>query len=297
MHQKKMSPVRLAAGDAIPSPIGEAMAGTILGDRVVKGLKAGEFHVAFQPIVHAQTGTLSGVECLLRWSHPDYGVLLPGSFRHVFDNVDVAREISYFVLESVCEQLAGLRKLGIDTPPHVAINIQPSQLVDDTLSERIRKITKKHGVDPCVLELELIETEDVAKILAVHEFTRSLRKLGVRLAIDDFGTGYSSLTTLDRMHIDTVKLTREFLLGIPASPLACTVVSTILDLFARLGITAVAEGVETSEQLRWLAQRPEVLVQGYYIAPPRQTLSEALRDHRPLAKGLAVRPRGKHLAG
>ncbi len=293
MYQKKDLPARLAASDAISSQAGEALAGANLIDRVMKGLKADEFRVAFQPIVHAQTGTLSGVECLLRWSHPDYGVLLPGSFRHAFDNVDVARETSYFVLESVCQQLANLRKSGIDAPAHVAINIQPSQLVDDALSEKIKAITDKHAVDPCLLELELIETEDVAKILAVHEFTRSLRRLGVRLAIDDFGTGFSSLTTLDRMHIDTVKLTREFLQGIPASPLACTVVSTILDLFARLGIAAVAEGVETREQLRWLAQRPEILVQGYYIAPPRATLPEALQGQRSFTRRPSVSPRGQ----
>ena len=276
MSQKAISLVQPEASNARSLPAAALPAGPNLVERVARGLKANEFRVAFQPIVHAQTGSLSGVECLLRWQHPDFGLLSPGSFLGAFSDLNIARETSYFVLESACRQLAELPKAGIDLPSHVAINIEPSQLIDDALSKRIKAVTRTYAVDPSLLELELLETEDVAKILAVHEFTRPLKRLGVRFAIDDFGSGYSSLTTLSRMHVDTVKLTRDFLYAIPASELSCTVVSTVLDLFARLGVTSVAEGVETGEQFDWLARHAEVLVQGYYIAPPRPSLSEAL---------------------
>jgi EAL domain-containing protein (putative c-di-GMP-specific phosphodiesterase class I) len=246
-----------------------------LSERIRASLKAGDFRVAFQPIVHAQTGRLSAVECLLRWQHPEYGLLLPASFVSAFDDVDVARDATSFVLKSVCRQMDDVRRGG-GMLPQVAINIQPSQLVDDSLSESIRAVTDRLGLDPGLIELEVVETEDLLKVLMTHEFTRSLRRLGVRLALDDFGAGYASLVMLDRVHIDTIKLTREFLPRVPDSPLACTVVSSILDLLAGLGIAATVEGVETDAQLRWLAQRADVNVQGYLIARPQPTLAAAV---------------------
>lgn len=247
-----------------------------LPETVCAGIEAKEFRVAFQPVVHAFTGRLSGVECLIRWQHPDYGLLLPGSFLDAFHDQRVARETSYLVLESACQQLADWQRAGGVAPSRIMINVQPMQLVDDSLSEQIMTITKSYDVDPSLFELELVETDDVSKVLVRHEFTRSLRRLGVRIALDDFGTGYTSLTVLDRLEVDTVKLARDFLPGIPGSPLACTVLEAILDLFSRLGIGSVVEGVETAEQMAWLARRQDVYVQGYYIGRPQSTLAEAL---------------------
>ena len=264
---------RKSAQEVLPATA--TRANPMLSERIRTGLKAGDFRVAFQPIVHAQTGRLSAVECLLRWQHPQYGLLLPASFLSAFDDVDAAREATSFVLESACRQMEELRRAG-GILPQVAINVQPSQLVDDNLSETIRAVTGRLGVDPTLIELEVVETEDLLKVLTTHEFTRSLRRLGVRLALDDFGAGYASLVMLDRMHIDTIKLTREFLPRVPDSPLACTVVSSILDLLAGLGVAATVEGVENDAQLRWLAQRADVNVQGYLIARPQPTLAAAV---------------------
>lgn len=194
----------------------------------------------------------------------------------MFEDVKVALATSNFVLESVCQQLADLRCSGGTVPSRIAVNVQPLQMIDDSFSQQIRVVTKKYGIEPCVFELELVETDDIAKILAIHEFTRALRRLGVRIALDDVGTGYTSLTILDRMHVDTIKIARELLTGVPDSPSACVVLSSMLDLSLNLGIESIVEGVETAEQMTWLVPRPDVYVQGYYIARPLSSLSDAV---------------------
>lgn len=260
-----------AAGQAaaLPSHDGE------LAQRIRTGLRAGEFSVAYQPVAHAQTLTLFNVECLLRWQHPQYGLLLPECFVSAFDDPETARAVSEFMLEAVCLQLGEMRRAGQVLPP-VTVNIQPAQLLDETLCVTIRDTTGRHGIDPLLLELELAATEDAATLLSTQEFTRSLRQLGVRLALNDFGLGYSPLSLLGTAHIDTVKLARSFMRRVPFAPRDCVVMTGLLDLLERLKIRAVVEGVETEAQLHWLRQRPEVYVQGYHVARPHAKLANAL---------------------
>lgn len=246
-----------------------------LAARVRRGLHDGEFRVAFQPIIHAQTSRLSSIECLLRWQHPDYGLLLPGSFVQAFEDSRAAREASYFVLESACEQLRTMQREGHPLP-RVSINIQPSQLADDELISTIQEMTTRYGIDPSHLELELVETADASKLLAIGEITDSLRQLGVRIAIDGFGSGYASLAILSSTQIDTIKLAREFMVRVPNSHRACTVMSCVLDMLDKLAVRVVIEGVETEAQLRWLSRRAEVYAQGYHIARPQTKFAAAI---------------------
>jgi EAL domain-containing protein (putative c-di-GMP-specific phosphodiesterase class I) len=246
-----------------------------LAQRIRRGLRAGEFGVAFQPVVHAQSLKLLNVECLLRWQHPEYGLLLPECFVSAFEDRDTAREVSEFMLESVCLQLAEMRRTG-QALPAAAINIQPSQLLDATLGSTVRATTQRHGIDPTLLELELVATEDASTLLSTQEFTRSLRQLGVRLALNDFGSGYSPLAMLGTVQIDTVKLARGFLTRVPASPRDCVVMTGLLDMLDKLEMRVVVEGVESEAQLRWLRQRPKVYVQGYHVARPQARLVDAL---------------------
>jgi EAL domain-containing protein (putative c-di-GMP-specific phosphodiesterase class I) len=245
-----------------------------LAQRIRKGLKAGEFGVAFQPIVHAQTLKLHNVECLLRWQHPEYGLLLPECFVSAFEDRETAREVTAFMLESVCLQLSEMRRPG-QTLPSAAINIQPSQLLDEALVATIRDTTRRHGIDPLLLELELVPTEDASTLLSTQEFTRSLRQLGVRLALNDFGSGYSSLAMLGAAQIDTIKLARGFMARVPTSARDCVVITGLLDMLDKLGMRVVVEGVESEAQLRWLRQRREVYVQGYHVARPQAKLANA----------------------
>jgi EAL domain-containing protein (putative c-di-GMP-specific phosphodiesterase class I) len=259
-----------AANEAAPSGSDEKLA-----QRIRRGLRAGEFGVAFQPVVHAQSLKLLNVECLLRWQHPEYGLLLPECFVSAFEDRDTAREVSEFMLESVCLQLAEMRRTG-QALPAAAINIQPSQLLDATLGSTVRATTQRHGIDPTLLEFELVATEDASTLLSTQEFTRSLRQLGVRLALNDFGSGYSPLAMLGTVQIDTVKLARGFLTRVPASPRDCVVMTGLLDMLDKLEMRVVVEGVESEAQLRWLRQRPKVYVQGYHVARPQARLADAL---------------------
>nr|WP_257030686.1 EAL domain-containing protein [Paraburkholderia bryophila] len=239
------------------------------------GLRAAEFHVVYQPIVHAETRRLTGVECLLRWRHPQYGLLLPGSFISAFDNHEVAREASRFVLESACRQLSEAQRAG-QVLPRVAVNIQPSELLGDTLSGDIAELTAQYGIDSSLLELELLESEDVSKLLSLQQFTHPLKQLGVRIALDDFGSGYSSLAALASIPADTIKVARGFLTRLPDSERACTLMNGVLDLLNKLGMTIVVEGVETAAQLEWLSRHENIHLQGYFLARPKATLAEAI---------------------
>jgi EAL domain-containing protein (putative c-di-GMP-specific phosphodiesterase class I) len=259
-------------------PIHQAVAvdrGESLSERVLQGLKSGEFEVAFQPIIHARTRVLWSVECLLRWNHPQYGLLLPGAFAESLHDPDVAREASYFVLGTACRQLEEIQRAG-SVLPRVAINIRPSQLLDDGFVIRVADVTALHGIHPSLIELELLETEDASILLATREFTDPLKQLGVHISLDDFGSGYSSLATLGSMNVDTVKLAQDFISRVPTRPRACEVATAILDLLAKLDMTVVVEGVESEAQRNWLEQKGEIYIQGYQIARPAPTLSDAI---------------------
>jgi EAL domain-containing protein (putative c-di-GMP-specific phosphodiesterase class I) len=246
-----------------------------LAQRICKGVKAGEFGVAFQPVVHAQTLKPLNVECLLRWHHPEYGLLLPECFLSAFEDRETARVVTAFVLETVCLKLGELRRDG-QTLAGAAINIQPSQLLDEALAVTIRDTTHRHGIDPSLLELELVATEDTSTLLSTREFTRSLRELGVRLALSDFGSDYSPLAMLGVAQIDTVKLARKLMARVPGSERDCILMTGLLDLLDKLDMRVVVEGVESEAQLSWFKQRADVYVQGYHVARPQANLADAL---------------------
>lgn len=248
--------------------------GLSLVDKVRYGLQDGQFRVAFQPIVELNSEELVGVEALLRWQHPEYGSLLPGYFSDALEDDAVARESLAFVIDEACAQLNEWQRSG--KPAYrLFVNMQPTLLMDGTLSAVIAGTTAKHAVDPSLITLEMLETEDVAKMLSLRELTRPLKDLGIQLALDDFGTGFSSLAALCSLDIDTVKLAQRFVSGIPLSERACIVTDSVLSMLDQLDVTVVVEGVENAEQAEWLRRR-NTYVQGYYIARPQPTLAQAI---------------------
>ncbi|HXZ10334.1 MAG TPA: EAL domain-containing protein [Paraburkholderia sp.] len=245
---------------------------TKLERRVSQGLAAGEFHLAFQGIYQVSTGELSRIEALIRWMHPDYGLLLPEAFLVVLKNPQVALELTYFVIDSVCCELGHAMRDGQTVCP-IAINVPPSVAAHAHFAGDFENIARSHGVSMDMLEIELAESEDAARILASKSLTKPLRESGISLAIDDFGTGYSSLALLSAFDVDTVKLAREVLGDAPLSERAAKVVAGILSLLEGLGVFVVVEGVETKAQAQWLAQWPNVLVQGYFYSRPMLDLA------------------------
>ncbi|WP_166653526.1 EAL domain-containing protein [Paraburkholderia flava] len=240
-----------------------------LVDEVHVGLDHGQFHVAFQPIVHAQSGALDSVECLLRWQHPHYGLLFPGAFERALSDRSVAHRMSALVLDVACRELRAQRDAGQEIPS-VAINVLPSQLLDDRLRTEIDGVTRRYNIQPSSLELELVESEETLALVVTREFTAPIRDMGVRLALDDFGTGYSSLAVLASAHVDSVKLAREFLLGQSSGDPGRTarVMRGAFAMLEDFQLRTVVEGVETGEQLDWLASHTAVYAQGYFVGRP-----------------------------
>jgi len=235
--------------------------------RVSEGLLAGEFPLAFRGIYDVKSGRLMRVEALIRWMHPDYGMLLPDAFLVALDHPLVALQLTYHALDSACRALAHAQRQGQPVCP-IAVNVPPGVIADEHFPATVMQIARLHGVAPELLELELVETEDATRLLAVPLLTRPLRETGMRLAIDDFGTGYSSLALLSTIDVDTVKVAREMLDGVPGCARACAVASGVLPMLERLDVTVVAEGVETKALAQWLEQWPKVLAQGFYYARP-----------------------------
>jgi EAL domain-containing protein (putative c-di-GMP-specific phosphodiesterase class I) len=246
--------------------------GDDLCQRVRKGLRAGEFQLAFQGVYHARTGALSSAEALIRWMHPQYGMLLPAAFISAIADPDVASDMTQFVIDSTCSHLASWQREGNPMFP-IAVNVPPSVVAEASFAWRLEHSARSHGVVPGLFQVELSEAEDATKILASKGLMGALREIGVRIAIDDFGTGYSSLAMLSALDVDVVKLAKELLATVSDNPRACEVVSAILNLLEKLAVTVVVEGVETAAQAQWLARWPNVLAQGFYYARPMFGLS------------------------
>ncbi|WP_224030468.1 EAL domain-containing protein [Paraburkholderia caribensis] len=238
-----------------------------LEQRVSEGLLAGEFRLAFQGIYDVQTGKLARVEALIRWMHPDYGMLLPDAFLVALDHPLVALQLTYHVIDGACRAVAHAQRRGQQVCP-IAVNVPPRVVADEHFPATVMQIARLHGVEPELLELELVETEDSTRLLAAPPLTKPLREAGMRLAIDDFGTGYSSLALLSTIDVDTVKVAREMLDGVPDCPRASAVASGVLSMLEKLNVAVVVEGVETRALARWLAQWPKVLAQGFFYARP-----------------------------
>ncbi len=250
--------------------------------RVSEGLRGDEFPLAFQGIYDVKTGKLARVEALIRWMHPDYGMLLPDAFLVALDHTLVASQLTYHVIDGACRTIANAQRTGQHVCP-IAVNVPPRVVADGHFPATVMQIARTHDVAPDLLELELVETEDATRLLAAPPLTRPLRQAGIRLAVDDFGTGYSSLALLSTIDVDTVKVAREMLDGVPDCPRASAVASSVLTLLERLDVAVVVEGVETRALARWLAQWPKVLAQGFFYGRPTFVYADVPVDERYVA--------------
>ncbi|MDR5795854.1 EAL domain-containing protein [Caballeronia sp. LZ008] len=235
--------------------------------RILEGLKAGEFCIAYQGIYRVHGGELAQMEALIRWRHPEYGVLLPGAFSEAFKDADIMRELTWFVLDAVASEIGEWRESG-GAHYSVAVNVPPSVAALPGFAERMESICRAHDITPDCIELELLESEDLARMPAMRKVVRRLKNKGVSVAMDDFGTGYSCLAALGPIDFGTVKIAKELLAGAPRCPNACLVFSSVLTLLTRLKVAIVVEGVETAAQAQWIAQWPHVLAQGFFLARP-----------------------------
>ena len=250
----------------------------------------GEFVVLYQPIVELGTGLVVGAEALVRWQHPRQGLLNPASFIPLAEETGLINELGEHILATAASELAAWnRDPGAGAPIDVSVNLSPRQLLDLNLPRQVERALARTGLRAEQLIIEITEGAMVQDAEAAERNVGALHRLGVRLAVDDFGTGYSSLSHLQRFPIDIVKIDRSFVSGVDGSPEDAALAKAIVGLARTLGMTAIAEGVETPGQAERLHAVGCEYAQGFYFAAPltgRQLL-EILR-RGPIAHGGAV---------
>jgi diguanylate cyclase (GGDEF)-like protein len=234
-----------------------------------RGVENQEFVVHYQPIVHLETGETWGMEALLRWEHPEQGLLEPSKFMAVFEESGLAVSTGERVLEEACCQAQWWQEQRPLTPPLVvSVNLSAVQLERSDLARIVAEVLGKTGLDPRRLSLDVTETACI-RILEERIATLDLLKeLGVAVAIDDFGVGYSSLSYLKRLPADVLKIDRSFVRGVGEVEEDTAIVRMVVDLAHTLGMKVVAEGIEEWAQAALLAEMDCDMGQGFYFSRP-----------------------------
>jgi diguanylate cyclase (GGDEF)-like protein/PAS domain S-box-containing protein len=228
-----------------------------------------EFFLQYQPIVALDGFNLCGFEALVRWQHPERGLVSPLDFIPVAEDTGQILPIGHWILKEACRQMQRWqRRFPLNPPLFISVNLSGKQFTQPDLIEQVTKILKETRLDPRSLKLEITESVVMEDIENATEMLKQLRGLGVSLSIDDFGTGYSSLSYLHRFPIDTLKIDRSFVIRMVDNNENIEIVRTILMLAKNLGMDVVAEGVETKEQLALLRKLGCENGQGYFFSKP-----------------------------
>ncbi|OIV35832.1 hypothetical protein BIV57_19640 [Mangrovactinospora gilvigrisea] len=242
-----------------------------LGAQLPRALERGEFFVLYQPIVRLPDGFPVAAEALVRWRHPEHGVLAPGQFIHLAEDNGMIAELGRFVLEKACRQAEAWRRRDPARAPSVSVNLSPRQCADEGLAGEVDRVLRETGLPPERLQLELTESA----VIEGHRSPESLRELsalGIRLALDDFGTGYSSLAYLRTLPVDALKLDRSFAEGLRGGEgldgVDARIVAALTQLARALTLTVTVEGVETAAQAYRLARLGCELGQGLLFGGP-----------------------------
>ncbi|EXI66077.1 MAG: Cyclic di-GMP phosphodiesterase Gmr [Candidatus Accumulibacter adjunctus] len=227
-----------------------------------------EFELVYQPQVDSRDGRVEGCEALLRWHHPQLGLVPPGRFIAIAEETGLIVPIGAWVLQQACRQLRAWHDAG-HAGMRIGFNLSPRQLQQADLAERIAATLASWRLPASSLEIELTESMLMADPLSASTLLRRLADFGVRLAIDDFGTGYSSLAYLKRFPVSRLKIDRSFVRDLQTDANDAAIIAAVVAMATSLNIEAVAEGVETVEQLRFLQSRGCHVVQGHLFSPPR----------------------------
>jgi diguanylate cyclase (GGDEF)-like protein/PAS domain S-box-containing protein len=240
----------------------------LLEPALARALDAAEFRVHYQPQIDLRSGVVVGLEALVRWLHPEHGLVAPDDFIPLAERNGLIVPIGSWVLQESCRQAAVWRDLRPERPPFVSVNLSARQLSDPALVDRVRAAVEAVDLDPALLRLEITETAVMTDPASATVILRELRAIGVHLSIDDFGTGYSSLVYLKRFPVDELKIDRVFVDGVGSRADDTAIVAGVTSLARSLGLTSLAEGVEHIEQAEELARLGCDVAQGYYWSPP-----------------------------
>jgi diguanylate cyclase (GGDEF)-like protein/PAS domain S-box-containing protein len=229
-----------------------------------------ELRIHYQPKVDLRTGAIVGTEALVRWEHPDRGLLLPGEFIRVAEETGLIVPIGRWVLEQAVRQAQRWQAEIPGLPPlYICVNLSRRQLGHPSLVDEVAAVLDETGIDPGLVDLEITESVLMDDVELAHRALSNLHDLGVKLVVDDFGTGYSSLSYLQRFPVDLLKIDRSFVAGLGTNKGDTAIVTAVLSLAHALGMQAIAEGVETADQLAELRALGCDMAQGFYLARPQ----------------------------
>ena len=231
-----------------------------------KALSGNQFHLVYQPQINLEMRRVIGAEALIRWKHPERGLIPPDQFIPLAELNHSIIEIGNWVLDQACQQAAAWSEKGM--PIRIAVNLSAVQLRQDDIVEQVLEVLKRHSLPPNRLELEVTETSFMESLDEAVDKLTKLRNEGIQIAVDDFGTGYSSLTYLKRLPVQHLKIDKQFIHDLLVNDEDTRIANTIIDLGKSLNLDVVAEGVETEEQEVYLRTRGCMLAQGYLFSKP-----------------------------
>jgi len=250
----------------------------------------GQLRVVYQPIVALEDERVVGVEALVRWAHPERGMIPPDSFIPFAEETGLVMGLGRFVLHEACRQMFRLNRLtGANLS--VSVNVSARQLETDVLVDDVMNALAASGLSPRHLVLELTETALMSDPCAVAERLTRLKEVGIRIAVDDFGTGYSSLNYLQQFPLDILKIDRSFIANMTETREATALVHTLVQLGKSLNLATLAEGVELDEQALALADESCELAQGYlfsYPLTPDALLAFIKRPLSPISRSTSI---------
>ena len=264
----------------------EALTRLQLEHQLRRAVEAGEFTLWYQPIVDLKTRRPVGSEALVRWAHPERGLVTPGEFISLCEECGLIVPLGEWILRSVCAQAHAWEMEGLG-PIRVSVNLSARQLRQEGIVQTVRRILEETGVRPEALVLELTESMLMQPSGAAGRTIRELAELGVSIAIDDFGTGYSSLSYLQNFPVSTLKIDRSFIQDVTTSANDAAITTAIIAMAKAMDLEVVAEGVETEEQATFLMKRGCPKIQGYLVGRPMPVAEFAgyLRADRPMLPG------------
>jgi diguanylate cyclase (GGDEF)-like protein len=247
-----------------------------------KALDRGELLVHYQPKVELATGQVCGFEALVRWQHPELGMIPPNDFVPLAEQSGLIGALGEFVLRTACAQVRAWREMGLP-PLRVSVNLSAHQFRTDDLAETVARILRETPLSPRCLDIEITESAMMRSKDVTVAVLQKLKGIGVTVSLDDFGTGYSSLSYLKGFPIDTVKIDRSFVRDLTTDPDDAAITAAIISMAKTLSLRVVAEGVETEAQLEFLREHGCDEMQGFLFSPPvpAEQATELLRETPP----------------
>jgi diguanylate cyclase (GGDEF)-like protein/PAS domain S-box-containing protein len=239
----------------------------MLTNQLYRAVADNEFELYYQPQVDTCNGNIVGFESLIRWQHPELGIVPPNRFIPIAEKTGLIIQIGEWVIEQACKQMKIWQDSNIVLAP-ISVNLSAKQFVDYDLIGKVSEVINSTGIEPKYLEFEITESVLMEDIVSISHTLKELSKLGVRIAIDDFGTKYSSLNYLKQLPINKLKIDMSFVQGINVNHKDEIIINTIIALAKKLKMSVLAEGVESFRQMNFLKKADCHIVQGYYLYRP-----------------------------